>query len=96
MVQSDLNVYRYASTKNALSHDGPNRCFCEDIGDGEGECPAEGTLDLEPCLRAPVLMSNPHFYLGDVGLLDYVGGLKPDQHRHESYLVIEPVSLETI
>ncbi|KRT85521.1 hypothetical protein AMK59_2279, partial [Oryctes borbonicus] len=85
-----IEFYRYATTESALSHSGPNKCFCDQVDDDEYECPAEGLLDLDPCLKVPILMSNPHFYLGDKKLLDYADGLEPVQKLHESFLIIEP------
>lgn len=40
---------------------------------------------------APVMVSFPHFYLGDPRLLETVEGLKPDPEKHDLYLDIHEV-----
>lgn len=91
MKKDGIEVYKYSTTEESLSHSGPNQCFCDEVDDNEYQCPVNGLVDLEPCFKAPVLMSNPHFYLGDEEILDYVQGLKPERHLHESFVLIEPV-----
>ncbi|GJQ65592.1 hypothetical protein Trydic_g7690 [Trypoxylus dichotomus] len=41
-----IQFYRYASTEAALSHSGPNKCFCDQVDDNEYECPAEADKKL--------------------------------------------------
>jgi hypothetical protein len=40
---------------------------------------------------APIMVSFPHFYLGDPRLLEEVEGLKPDPEKHDFYLDIHEV-----
>lgn len=64
-------------------------CYCR-IG---GSCPKKGTMDLFPCLGAPVTLSLPHFYLADPSLLEAIGtGLKPTKKEHEIFINFELVS----
>lgn len=51
-------------------------------------------LNLMPCglQEAPIIMSEPHFLHGDPELLSYARGLKPDENRHSTFIVIEPVT----
>lgn len=63
-------------------------CFCRK----DGKCPAKGTMDLFPCLGAPVTLSLPHFYNADPSLLKAIGtGLKPNQKEHEIFVNFELV-----
>lgn len=42
---------------------------------------------------SPVLLSFPHFYMGDPKLREAVQGMDaPDPDRHEFYIDIQPVS----
>jgi hypothetical protein len=41
---------------------------------------------------APIMMSFPHFYLGDPSLLETVQGLKPDPKKHDGYLDVHEAS----
>lgn len=40
-----------------------------------------------------MVVSYPHFYTGGVAKDQFVTGLKPDRLKHNSYAVVEPVSL---
>jgi hypothetical protein len=42
-------------------------------------------------IGAPLMLSFPHFYLGDPRLLEEVEGLKPDPEKHEMYLDVHEV-----
>jgi len=42
---------------------------------------------------SPVIISLPHFYLGDPKYVTYPIGLKPSKEKHETFLEMEPVSL---
>jgi hypothetical protein len=46
----------------------------------------------QPVTGAPIMMSFPHFYLGDPSLLDTVAGLKPDPEKHDGYLDVHEAS----
>lgn len=61
-----------------------NACYCRFE---MGFCPPSGVFDASPCTYgAPIMMSFPHFYLGDPILLETVEGLKPDPEKHDGYL----------
>nr|AVM18970.1 sensory neuron membrane protein 2 [Holotrichia parallela] len=89
ITRSNFAAYKYSITEESLSHKGSDQCFCEEVG-GEYECPLDGLLNLDSCIRAPILMSNPHFYLADKSLLNYTKGMHPLKTSHESFLIIEP------
>jgi len=51
------------------------------------------------CLFAdsPVLLSFPHFYMGDPRLREAVHGMdEPDADRHEFYIDVQPVSVHLL
>lgn len=92
-----MRALKYSNTAGPLNYDsGEMRCFCPFFEDEDGEeqqvCPMNGLADVTPCMKAPVLLSFPHFYLGDPKLLDYVTGLNPQKDIHEIYAHLEPVS----
>ncbi|XP_031629088.1 sensory neuron membrane protein 1-like, partial [Contarinia nasturtii] len=77
-----VNNFEINST-NSLS------CFCRK----PDRCPARGTMDLMPCVKAPVTISQPHFYNADPSLLaNIASGLKPVREKHEFYLSLEMYS----
>lgn len=43
--------------------------------------------------EAPVLLSTPHFYLGDEKYVNAFTGLKPVKEWHETHFDLEPVIL---
>ncbi|CAO1440533.1 unnamed protein product [Diamesa serratosioi] len=61
-------------------------CFCHDPPDN---CPPKGTMDLMPCIGAPIYGSKPHFLDSDVELLDSVTGLSPNRSLHDVYVNFE-------
>ena len=92
---SGINVYRYISTEDSFARTPENECFCPSrFNEKEEEyldCPPSGIVDLTACLKAPILLSYPHFYMADPKLLDFVSGLNPQKELHESYAFLEPV-----
>lgn len=62
-------------------------CYCR-----EGECPLKGTMNIFPCVKAPVVVSHPHFLYGDPSLLANVAsGLNPIERLHEFVFNVEVV-----
>lgn len=65
------------------------RCFCRK----PDKCPKMGTIDIMPCVQAPITVSLPHFLHGDPSLLAMVAsGLQPDEAKHGFFLNTELVS----
>ncbi|XP_050442998.1 scavenger receptor class B member 1-like [Adelges cooleyi] len=58
-----------------------NACFYSDDA-----CPPSGVFNSSPCSGVPVMMSFPHFYLGDPELRKDVLGLSPDPEKHETFV----------
>lgn len=66
-------------------------CFCRDYE----ECPPKGTMNIFPCVKAPVVISHPHFLYGDPKLLANIGsGLNPIEKLHEFVFNVELVITE--
>lgn len=68
-----------------------NECYCRDAPDF---CPLFGTIDLKPCVGAPLVASLPHFYDADPVLLKGVDGLSPDVEKHGTEIDFELVSCD--
>lgn len=65
------------------------KCYCMNE-----KCQPSGVLDVSRCkYGAPAFISLPHFYLADDSYGEAVKGLKPSEEKHESFVIIEPVSI---
>lgn len=95
VVYKDIPAWRYANTPESMSWHGPNDCFCPRVKDEDYEdvpkCPKPGLADITFCVKGPILISNPHFYMGDPSLVEFVSGLNPQKELHENYMIFEPV-----
>lgn len=72
-----------------LKNEPENHCFCRDPPE---DCPPKGTMDLAPCLGAPLLGSKPHFIDTDPELLEKVDGLEPNRDEHDMFITFELIS----
>ncbi|XP_022913408.2 sensory neuron membrane protein 2-like [Onthophagus taurus] len=87
-----IKAFKYSARKESLSKTSDNMCFCPSNDEGSYVCPPDGLVDLSPCIKAPVLLSFPHFLYADKTLIEFAKGLNPDKNNHESYLIIEPMT----
>lgn len=56
-------------------------------------CHTSGVYNMSACTAGiPMFASFPHFYKADPWLLDQFDGLHPNQHDHESFIHIEPIT----
>ncbi|CAG7719469.1 unnamed protein product [Allacma fusca] len=63
-------------------------CYCTD-----GNCLPQGAINVKNCQRGlPYIMSYPHFYDGDNSYRQNLVGMSPDEAKHQSYFIIEPVT----
>lgn len=81
-----VTAFRFQPPRNVF--DSPitnpdNACYCT-----SEMCPPSGVFNSSPCNGAPILMSFPHFYLGDPELRKTVLGLTPDPALHETFVDI--------
>lgn len=51
-------------------------------------------MDVNPCLKAPMYVSMPHFLDADPALLQNVKGLNPDVNEHGIEIDYEPVGYD--
>lgn len=59
-----------------------------------GKCLPEGLVDVTDCYYGfPIALSYPHFLDADPSLLEKVSGLTPNRSLHESFFVLNPVSI---
>ncbi|XP_067945484.1 lysosome membrane protein 2-like isoform X2 [Watersipora subatra] len=63
-----------------------NACYC--LGD---ECPHNGVLNITAVQGAPVFVSQPHFLNGKYYEAT-IGGLHPDEERHNTFIDVEPTT----
>ncbi|KAF2358401.1 CD36 family, partial [Trinorchestia longiramus] len=88
LTHGGLGLFRYNLPYEVLSKRPENECFC--ISQDDFTCKAS-LVNLSPCRGgSPVVVSTPHFYMGDEELITAVNGLHPNKDEHETYLDIEP------
>ena len=103
-----IEAYRYRPPVSVFSMRNPdNYCYCPEFNqcakanltsdtwiadDCYANC-KDGFLRVGDCYGGiPVIMSAPHFYNADSGLLKQIEGISPDQEQHDTYLDIEPIT----
>lgn len=74
-----------------LRNDPEQQCFCQDPPDG---CLPKGFIDLEPCVGAPMAMSNAHFFDADPEVAGLIKGLKPDPKKHQTSVDFDLVKMK--
>uniref|UniRef100_A0A8C7D702 Lysosome membrane protein 2 n=1 Tax=Oncorhynchus kisutch TaxID=8019 RepID=A0A8C7D702_ONCKI len=86
-----LPAYRFTPPRDVLAskEENPaNEGFCV----SPKECLGTGLLKVSVCRKgAPVVMSFPHFYLGDEKYSNAIEGLDPVREHHQTYLDLNPV-----
>lgn len=87
-----MEATKYVFEENSLDNgeiNEKNKCFCRN-----GKCLPRGLIDVAECYYGfPIALSYPHFYDADPKIKAAVDGLKDDQELHESYFMINRVSL---
>lgn len=82
----ELHVFEF-KFEDLLTDDAT--CFCRE----SRKCPLKGTMDLYPCVQAPIVVSHAHFLFGDPSLLANVeSGLNPVESIHEFVFNVEVVA----
>jgi len=92
-----IPVYKFAVPDKfykAPANEPDNACYCtSEEGMRSPLCTTDGVLDISTCKKgAPIVLSSPHFYNGDLSLFQRVHGLKPEKRFHETFLEIEPIT----
>uniref|UniRef100_A0A8C7D3U4 Lysosome membrane protein 2 n=1 Tax=Oncorhynchus kisutch TaxID=8019 RepID=A0A8C7D3U4_ONCKI len=87
-----LPAYRFTPPRDVLAskEENPaNEGFCV----SPKECLGTGLLKVSVCRKgAPVVMSFPHFYLGDEKYSNAIEGLDPVREHHQTYLDLNPTT----
>uniref|UniRef100_A0A3B1J8D8 Scavenger receptor class B, member 2c n=1 Tax=Astyanax mexicanus TaxID=7994 RepID=A0A3B1J8D8_ASTMX len=85
-------AYRYTPPRAVLAsgkNNPENEGFCLD----PANCLDDGVLNVAVCRKgAPVIVSFPHFYLGDKKYADAIDGLSPVHEHHQTYLDLNPTT----
>ncbi|KAI9565812.1 hypothetical protein GHT06_009607 [Daphnia sinensis] len=89
-----INTHRFTVPPEVFDDKNPdNFCYCRDHSIDPDLCFSAGLLDLRPCqFGAPVVLSTPHFYLGDPKYSNAFTGLKPVKEWHETNIDLEPLT----
>jgi len=79
-----VTAFRFQAPRNVF--DTPNTNPDNDCYYTSETFPPSGVFNSSPCNGAPVMMSFPHFYLGDPELRRDILGLSPDPELHETFV----------
>ncbi|GBP24862.1 Platelet glycoprotein 4 [Eumeta japonica] len=89
--EDGIQLLRYRMPKGVFddpSRRRSNQCFCEI---DSGTCPPRGVINITACsMGGSMLVSFPHFHLGDEKLTEDIIGLRPDQYTADNFIDIHP------
>ncbi|CAH0398982.1 unnamed protein product [Chilo suppressalis] len=84
-LQDGVQGLTYRIRKDTFSINNQTECLCS-----RGIC-IDGVSDLSPCFYdLPLALSNAHFLYANSSLYDRIDGIKPDETKHGSVVIIEP------
>ncbi|CAD6998695.1 scavenger receptor class B member 1 [Ceratitis capitata] len=99
-VQIKENVlgYRFTPPENVfgdVESNPENACFCPA---GQPSCSPKGLFNVSLCqYDSPIMLSFPHFYLGDDSFLTAVEGISPpDKDKHTFFIDVHPTMGTTL
>ena len=88
-----IKVYRFTTPADIFknsTHNPDNAAFCLHRCYPYGILP--GTKDCKPStMESPIVVSTPHFLIGDPYLRTQVEGLSPNKEKHGLFISIEPM-----
>lgn len=93
-LQNNHFLFRYvvATPEPRREDEEIDNCFCE----SRDKCDIGGIMNVSKCRKGlPIVMSGPHFYLGEASLTKQAIGLNPSKEKHETFLDISSVSNAT-
>ncbi|XP_046383938.1 scavenger receptor class B member 1-like [Ischnura elegans] len=94
MQRKGMLAYRFNLPNNSFdtSEKYPeNSCYIRDYS--KSKILPAGLLDVSPCYYDfPIAASFPHFMNGATSLLNSMDGLNPDNEKHGSYVIVEPIT----
>lgn len=87
-----IPAYRFTPPRSVLAsvEENPdNEGFCSP----PGKCLGSGVLQVAVCKKdVPVVVSFPHFYLGDAEYYGAIEGLSPVREHHQTYVDLNPTT----
>uniref|UniRef100_A0A4W4FD07 Scavenger receptor class B, member 1 n=1 Tax=Electrophorus electricus TaxID=8005 RepID=A0A4W4FD07_ELEEL len=87
-----IPAYRYTPPHEVLAspkNNPENKGFCLP----QDQCLDDGVLNVATCRDgAPVIVSFPHFYLGDKKYVDAIEGITPVHDQHQTFLDLNPTT----
>ncbi|XP_045529397.1 lysosome membrane protein 2-like [Pieris brassicae] len=87
VIIDNVPVYRYNLSEHAFDRINGTDCY-----DSKPSLP-NGISDTSKCYDGlPMVASYPHFYTGHPRKDTYVTGLIPDKEKHNSYVLVEPLT----
>ncbi|XP_008215384.2 sensory neuron membrane protein 1 [Nasonia vitripennis] len=82
-----LKLLRYTTDLGTDVEKYPHhKCYCVT----PDRCPKKGAMDIFKCVNAPIMITNPHFYLADPWYVSAIEGVKPDREKHMIMIDIDP------
>ncbi|CAH1970327.1 unnamed protein product [Acanthoscelides obtectus] len=91
-----VNGLRFAVRNDTFDYSRQeNQCFCTNKSKEalpDTGCLKNGICDLSTCTGGPVMLSFPHLLYADPEYIHGVEGLQPNQSKHETFVVLEPLS----
>ncbi|XP_014214799.1 sensory neuron membrane protein 1-like isoform X2 [Copidosoma floridanum] len=84
----EFNTARYTAFLGDPNTIPWQKCYCPP----PDTCLGKGLIDTYRCTGVPIVLSHPHFYLGDETYLRMVHGLNPSKDKHEIWLEFEPLT----
>ncbi|XP_014231879.1 sensory neuron membrane protein 1-like [Trichogramma pretiosum] len=69
-------------------HNELHKCYCPE----PDKCLKKGAYDLMKCIKLPLVLTNPHFYMADPSFSEQVDGMSPDPAKHQMLIDLEPLS----
>lgn len=92
IVVDGITGYRFTAGERAVDNGTKypeNSCYTG----FNGESVPSGVMNISACrYSSPVFMSYPHFYAADEFYSNEVDGLEPIREKHESYIILEPIT----
>ncbi|KAF7395460.1 hypothetical protein HZH68_009510 [Vespula germanica] len=87
---NQLEAWRYVYTSENWSYN-ESDCYCP-TAKHEKACLPMGLMDVNKCMKVPMLLSEPHFLHADSKILNYVPDMNPQEEIHSSSILIDTLT----
>ncbi|KAL2715184.1 sensory neuron membrane protein 2-like [Vespula squamosa] len=87
---NQFEAWRYVYTSENWSQN-ESDCYCPTVKHIK-TCPPIGLMDVDKCMKVPMILSEPHFLYADPKVLDYVPDLNPKEEFHSSFILIDTLT----